>query len=297
MDARGIDSVNLAYFGKAVPEAYGVRYRPLPGYLRFMGGREIAAYNPYTPPPGWYAISATSLRLGTLQPDTTDLYAYFRDLEPVDRAGYSIYLYEVPGDESRTVVRPLVVDTPVYTIPPAELGITGNVRAAVKWLQNGGSTVYPQGRDFVLPSGADYHPLEADLGGVFTLLGYALDAADAVAGRPLGITLYWKVGDKPMPQPAPTRGEPISAFVHLVDGDPARQVAQADGWDVALTGLEPGDIIAQRFTLDLGAATPAQEYTLLAGLYSPQDWARLPVTQAGLPPADHVTLGAIQVHE
>ena len=75
MEARGINSVNLAYFGKAVPEAYGVNYRPLPGYLRFMQGREVSAYNPYTPPPGWYAISATALRLGTLQPDTTDLYA------------------------------------------------------------------------------------------------------------------------------------------------------------------------------------------------------------------------------
>ena len=123
MEARGIDSVNLAYFGKAVPEVYGVRYRPLPGYLRFMQGREVSAYNPYTPSPGWYAISATALRLGTLQPDTTDLYAPFRSMQPVDRAGYSIYLYKVEDPAGEQVVHPVVVDKPVYQVPPSELGI------------------------------------------------------------------------------------------------------------------------------------------------------------------------------
>lgn len=205
MDERGIDSVNLAYFGKAVPEVYGVRYRPLPGYLRFMQGREVAAYNPYTPPPGWYAISATSLRLGTLQPDTTDLYAVFRGMQPVDRAGYSIYLYKVEENAGEEVVRPVVVDTPVYQVAAEDLGIVPGVRAAVKWLQNGGSTVYPQGQGFALPGGAAYHPVGADLGGAFTLLGYALDKESVAPGESLVITLYWQVGGKPMPQPAPTR--------------------------------------------------------------------------------------------
>ena len=58
MDELGIATVNLAYFGKAVPEVYGVRYQPLYSYLRFVDGIELAAYNPYTPEPGWYAISA-----------------------------------------------------------------------------------------------------------------------------------------------------------------------------------------------------------------------------------------------
>jgi hypothetical protein len=295
MAERGIESVNLAYFGKAVPEAYGVAYRPLPGYLRFMQGREPAAYNPYTPEPGWYAISATSLRLGSLQPDTTELYAVFREMEPVDRAGYSIYLYHVEDEPGTEIVRPVVVDTPVYHVPPEDLGIVPGVRAAAKWLQNGGSTVYPQGQDLALPSGPTYHRVDADLGGVFTLLGYEQAAASAVPGQPLEITLYWRVGDRPMPQPAPTRGEPISAFVHVVDGDPANQVAQADGWEVALRGLEPGDVIAQRLTLNFAPDAAPKEYTLLAGLYSPQDWARLPVTQAGHEPADHVVLGTVQV--
>jgi hypothetical protein len=98
-----------------------------------------------------------------------------------------------------------------------------------------------------------------------------------------------------MPQPAPTRGEPLSAFVHVVDGDPSRQVAQADGWEVALSGLEAGDVIAQRLPLEIAPEVAAGEYTLLAGLYSPQDWARLPVSQPGRPPADHILLGPLPV--
>ena len=295
MAKRGIQSVALAYFGKAVPEAYGITYRPLPGYLRFMQGREIAAYNPYTPEPGWYAISATSLRLGTLQPDTTDLYAAFRDMQPVDRAGYSIYLYHVEDEAQTQIVRPVVVDTPVFQVAADDLGVAPTVRAAVKWLQNGSSSVYPQGEGWSPPSGPLYQAVNADLGGVMTLLGYELAQDSFAPGQSLEITLYWRVGERRMPQPGPTRGEAISAFVHLVDGDPANQVAQADGWEVALAGLEAGDVISRRMTLDLGPDVASKEYTLLAGLYSPQDWARLPVTQAGREAADHVVLGTILV--
>ncbi len=51
MDEQGIERVNLAYFGKAVPEHYGVSYSPLPSYLRFVEGIELSAYNPHSPEP------------------------------------------------------------------------------------------------------------------------------------------------------------------------------------------------------------------------------------------------------
>jgi hypothetical protein len=294
MEARGIDSINLGYFGKGVPETYGVRYRPLPGYQRFMEGREVNAYNPYTPAPGWYAISATALRLGTFQLDTTDLFAYFRPLVPDGRAGYSIYLYNLPARPDETVVRPVVVDTPVFRLAPEELGIAPGVRAQPKWLPTGSTTVYPQGEGFAPPADGTYHAIDADFGGVFTLLGYAVGVQTVAPGQPLAVTLYWQVGATPMPQPAPTRGAPVSAFVHVVDGDPANRVAQADGWEIALTGLEPGDVIAQQLTVDFGADVAPGSYDLLAGLYSPQDWARLAVaTAAG--PIDAVKLGEIRV--
>ena len=60
-------------------------------------------------------------------------------------------------------------------------------------------------------------------------------------------------------------------------------------------GLEPGDIIAQQFTLDFGGDVTPKEYQLLAGLYSPQDGSRLPVIHPGAEPLDHVDLGTITV--
>ncbi len=76
LDDRGLDQVYLSYFGTAPPEQYGINYRPLPSFPRFVKGSEVKAFNPYTPPPGWYAISATSLRLG-LYLQNRELYAYF----------------------------------------------------------------------------------------------------------------------------------------------------------------------------------------------------------------------------
>ncbi|MBK8046106.1 MAG: glycosyltransferase family 39 protein [Anaerolineales bacterium] len=290
----GVETVNLGYFGKAVPEAYGVSYRPLPGYLRFMEGREVAAYNPYTPAPGWYAISATALRLGTLQPDTTELYAPFREMTPVDRAGYSIYLYQVEPTAGEEVARPVVVDRPIYQLTPAELGIAAGVRAMPKWQQGGNSTIYPQGSGFVAAEVPGFTVVDANFSDVITLLGYATAAASGSPGAPVEVTLYWQVGERAMPQPAPARGAPLTAFVHLVDGDPGNKVAQYDGWDVALQGLEPGDVIAQRVVLEIPAEVERKPYQLLAGVYSPQDWARLPVaTPSGS--QDLVELGAFEI--
>jgi hypothetical protein len=114
--------VYLSYFGTALPEKYGIRYRPLPGFMRFTAGSEIDAYNPYTPLPGWYALSETSKQLG-LMLQNTDMYAYFQDKEPVACAGYSICLYEVAYPEDVVVERVVVNGRSVSDIPPEELQI------------------------------------------------------------------------------------------------------------------------------------------------------------------------------
>lgn len=294
MDERGIDTVNLAYFGKAAPEAYGVRYRPLPSYLRFMEGREIAAYNPYTPEPGWYAISATALRTGIMTPDTVDLYKVFRPLAPDARAGYSIYLYHLTYAPTTAVVRPTVVDTPLWSIAPETLGITPDRRAQVKWLASPDATIFPQGEGFTAAEDAAFQAVNADFEHVLTLLGYTKDAGATTPGDALTLTLYWRIGASPMPQPAPTRGAPLSTFVHLVDGEPTRKVAEADGWPTALRGLEPGDVIAQRVTLQIPEQTQAGRYELLVGAYSPQNWRRLLTVQAGVQ-RDSASAGFVEV--
>jgi hypothetical protein len=294
MDELGIEQVNLAYFGKAVPEIYGVHYQPLYGYLRFVDGNELSAYNPYTPQPGWYAISATSLRLGLQQADSLDLYAYFRNRRPDARAGYSIYLYHVVDPPGLPVDRLTVVGRPVYQITAAELGVQPGRRLQVKWVQAPDVQLFPLGQGFVPPVDGSYHRVGTNFANVMTLLGYRQAGEQPRPGQPLKLVLYWQVGSQPMPMPAPTRGAALAAFVHLTAaGDPQAKIAQFDGWPTALRGLEPGDVIAQPVELSIAPDAAPGVYDLLAGLYSPQSFARL--TVAGGDPMDHAILGQVSI--
>ncbi len=267
MHDYGLAEVNLAYFGLAVPEVYDINYKPLPGYWRLGGGAEVSAFNPYTPAPGWYAISATSLRLGLLSPETVDYYAAFRDMEPVSRAGYSIYLYYIPEETYEGVNRVVVTGKPVGQHSANELGITPPEQTIAKWTGSLDTVIYPQGEGFA----ADYMPVEASFGDVMLLLGYELGEQTEAF---LPVTLYWQVGEQPMAAPAPAAGSPLSAFVHLTGEEVWQVAAQYDGWDTAMRGLEPGDVIAQQIRLPLGGVDVG-EYTLLTGLYSPQTGERL----------------------
>lgn len=299
MDQLGIDEVNLAYFGKAVPEKYGVRYRPLPGYLRFVDGIELNAYNPYQPEPGWYAISASELRLGLFQPENVNLYAYFRALRPVARAGYSIYLYHVTYPAELPVKRLAIFGDPIMQLPPEKVGAPPigqppQQRTQVKWLKSPDTAIYPLGKDFAPPTGDNYRTVGANYSNVFTLLGYTQQPAQAQPGQAVQFTLYWQVGNQLMPMPAPTHGSPLSAFVHVVDGDPTKVVTQYDGWETALRGLEPGDVIVQQANLDLGAQVKPGRYDVLIGLYSPQNETRLRVSGTA-EQADSVKAGKLEV--
>jgi hypothetical protein len=91
--ARGIDRVNLCYFGTADPADYGFPYVPLPGCTAY--GETVA-----TPRlPGYVAISATHLA-GVHFP--SELRAWYGRLlsraRLVGVIGHSIFVYEVPGD-------------------------------------------------------------------------------------------------------------------------------------------------------------------------------------------------------
>lgn len=294
MIAHDVERVNLAYFGKAVPEAYGVQYQPLPGYLRFVEGVELNAYNPITPEPGWYAISATSLRLGLLQPTNVDLYAFFRGQQPVGRAGYSIYLYEVRYPADLPVERRVLFGEAAAQRPATDLGAGGSLlpskRVQVKWVQSPETALYPLGQGFTPPSDRTYQPIDANFADVFTLLGYSSDQRSAKAGETVTLSLVWRKGPAPMPMPAPTRGNPLSMFVHVTGADPGQIVSQFDGWRTALRGLEEGDILVIPAAIDLGTEVEAGSYLLRVGLYSPQSGARLPVQEA-----DHIQIGTLRV--
>jgi hypothetical protein len=153
--------------------------------------------------------------------------------------------------------------------------------------------IYPFGEGFAPADIGAFHAVGANFAGVMTLLGYS-QANTAQAGGSFQIVLYWQVGDRPMPMPAPTRGSPLAAFVHLTaPGDAQAKLAQFDGWPTALRGLEPGDIIAQTVELAIPPDTPAGVYDLLAGLYSPQTFARLTVEDGS--GADSVQVDQVEI--
>jgi 4-amino-4-deoxy-L-arabinose transferase-like glycosyltransferase len=294
--ARNIERVNLAYFGKAAPEAYGVNYAPLPGYLRFMNGREPAAYNPVAPEPGWYAISATSLRLGTLDAAGVDLYAWFRNRPPDGRAGYSIYLYNVVDAPGAVVTDAVLTGEPVFSRPPAELG-GPTARTQARWRQGEQIEVLPGGNNLTVPVEWGYAGSGYD-SGVFKLLGYTINPTAPKPGNTLRIKLVWQRGEAPMPMPSPIRGEAISAFVQLATRTSGTVMAGYDGWDVALRGLLPGDVLVQHVEIDLPENLPVGMYSLFAGLYSPQDGQRLQFSldaEIPLGPTDMIPLGDLDV--
>lgn len=60
----------------------------------------------YQPQPGWYAISATHVTGQLFPREYRDYFQVFRTLRPVAKAGYSIFLYEIP-DPATTRDRPV----------------------------------------------------------------------------------------------------------------------------------------------------------------------------------------------
>ncbi|HEY4721107.1 MAG TPA: hypothetical protein VII92_04635, partial [Anaerolineae bacterium] len=77
MTANRLDRLNLAYFGTARPSAYGIQANLLPSFTLNDFGAEVDGFSANALPPGWYAISATSLQLGLVYSHWNE-YAPFR---------------------------------------------------------------------------------------------------------------------------------------------------------------------------------------------------------------------------
>jgi len=87
METRGLPFVYLLYFGHVEPEIYGIRY----------------ALPPTPPRPGTYVVSVNFVKgYEYVAPDhwrTVRAYgapAWLREAAPVDRIGYSLWVYRVP---------------------------------------------------------------------------------------------------------------------------------------------------------------------------------------------------------
>jgi len=333
---RNLSCVNLSFFGTALPAAYGLRYSPLPGFLHFLYGADVSAYNPYTPEPGWYAISNTSRRLGTVW-SNTDLYTYFRDQTPVDQAGYSIGLYEVKYPPEMPITRDVIIGTPTFYVPTETLGLTPNTRVTVKWVDNPDSIVLVDGPARYITD----KPLSFDktLRTEFKAAAQQVDGAWIVDARPI-IAAYlpeWQVHRPQLPDGTPTawplrfndqidligfKAEPLTTtagseidlttywrvsgkidtctplamFVHVAN-DQAGIVGQYDGWNTALRGLEVGDVIVQHVRIPIKPDANAGTYNLQIGLYATDSGQRWIAKPPTGQATDRVILAPIEISD
>jgi hypothetical protein len=122
----------------------------------------------------------------------------------------------------------------------------------------------------VLGSGSwDRIPLDeaAVLGDVLELKGYQpLWEEPLQVGKPLQMLSYWKVINPPQ--------EDIKLFLHLIDEN-GEIIAQHDGLDISVQGLQPGDELIQLHTAQLPENLTPGDYGLQIGAYRVDDFSRL----------------------
>ena len=97
MDREGIEEIILSYFGDADPNYYGIRNQYLPA---FGFGGPLYTPSDYVLSSGVkrevLAISVSSLQ-GVFFEDH-DLYGWLRRYDPIEKIGYTIYVYDITGD-------------------------------------------------------------------------------------------------------------------------------------------------------------------------------------------------------
>jgi hypothetical protein len=156
VDQGTYSRIYLSWFGCTYPHLYGLdlEYRLLPSHFGFPypGDTAQSAYNPVHPAPGLYVIGATNLQGVGLAGG--DVFASFREQEPLARLGHSLFLYKVPP--SPLSANPTCIsDLRFGDLSPELTALSlGRGPGAVKWFDHGRSFILPGTGDpvYVLPS-------------------------------------------------------------------------------------------------------------------------------------------------
>jgi hypothetical protein len=113
VDEQDITEFGLSQYTINDPHAYGLDYTPLPPWP----DAPPVLPRRFNPAPGTYAISATTLQ-GVVVADS-EMFDYFRQIEPVARIGHAMFVYEIsdhpPGEWAAQCT------TPVAPLPPEVL--------------------------------------------------------------------------------------------------------------------------------------------------------------------------------
>ncbi len=278
VEEQGIERVNLSWFGAAHPEAYDLRFHPLPGFWRFRGAPEDYGLNPLAPAPGTYAISVSNLQ-GVALSDR-DTYAWFRAQKPVASIGHSILIYKVTkqAGEGQAVVLglptawlkgvmcpPLPQVSSVRRYDPSS-GIVWPAADVVwfvapekgKW----GQEVY-RGPGYVVSRATNKElPTVGPAMGNCQFVTLRRAQVTTLRARVVHVRAWWQV-ERPPHRAA-------VSFAHLLDAQ-GRYVAGWDGLTAPATCWQTGDLIRQDYTIT--APSPGR-YRIELGWYDAENGRR-----------------------
>ena len=202
MDEHGLTKIKLSYFGSAHPSYYGISYEPLPCRSPLpLDDPNTRSFYPTNPAPGVYAISATNLQWVWL--DMPDPYAWFRAQEPVDKIGYSIFIYNVPR-VGQGAVNVCLSGLTIEDIDQETYAGFGTNDVRVKWFDAQNSLIVPAAGEATWYLVGERTPLDPDIGEWF-LADAQLRGERYVANGAFQYSLYlleaggWGKEDLPLP--------------------------------------------------------------------------------------------------
>lgn len=155
--------------------------------------------------------------------------------------------------------------------------VDGNGRSLnASTIDLGSINIVAPDRLFTLPEDIG-QPLNLQFGDLASLRGYDLLTPSAAPDEPVQFTFYWQIDHQ--------SHEIISTFVHLVGPD-GRIVVQGDQWPGGLPsdGWAPGQVIIDKYTIQLPEDAPLGTYQIVLGLYPPASGIRLPIVSANSQP-------------
>jgi hypothetical protein len=140
-----------------------------------------------------------------------------------------------------------------------------------------------------LPAGIETRAVH--LGERIQLAGYTLGSPTVPPGETVHITLYWLAVEK--------GAKSYKVFVHLVD-EQGELVSQQDSipvyWTIPTDTWVKGEIIADPYELKVPPGTILGKYTLLVGMYDPDNGERLPAIENDQPlPNNVITLAGLEI--
>ncbi|NIV36560.1 MAG: hypothetical protein GWN58_46140 [Anaerolineae bacterium] len=136
------------------------------------------------------------------------------------------------------------------------------------------------------------YPVVATLGNCIRFLGYDLEPDSVMPGEAVSLTLHW--------QALCPLEQNYSVFTHVL-GPSDEILGQQDGipqgGTYPTTLWEPGEVIADPYSIAVGPHVPPGSYRLEVGMYRPETGVRLPVTDVHgqLVPEERILLSEVNV--